>query len=115
MSTDDLSVQPIKRRVGRPKKIKPEEETNETPVLKKKGRPSLGLTKEEKDIKYYESRRQWTKENPEYKKKTSDLYYNKNKMLITIIKNMLTDNVIVDKYKTMVEQLLNNNIMININ
>ena len=114
MSTDDLSVQPIKRRVGRPKKIKTED-TNETPILKTKGRPSLGLTKEEKDIKYYESRRQWTKENPEYKKKTSDLYYNKNKMLITIIKNMLNENVIVDKYKTMVEQLLNNDINHNIN
>ena len=38
MSTENLPV--IKRRVGRPKKIKPED-TNETPILKTKGRPSL--------------------------------------------------------------------------
>ena len=60
MSTDNLPV--IKRRVGRPKKIK--EETNEPPLVKSKGRPSLGLTKEEKDIKYYESRHKWEKNNP---------------------------------------------------
>ena len=114
MSTDDLSVQPIKRRVGRPKKIKTED-TNETPILKTKGRPSLGLTKEEKDIKYYESRHNWNKQHPEYDRNQSVLYRTKNKMLITIIKNMLKENVIIDKYKTMVEQLLNNNIMININ
>ena len=115
MSTETLQVQHVKRSVGRPKKIKPEETNNETPILKIKGRPSLGLTKEEKDIKYYESRHKWNKDNPEYDRKQSVLYRTKNKMLITIIKNMLKENVIIDKYKTMVEQLLNNNIMININ
>ena len=109
MSTDDLSVQPIKRRVGRPKKIKTED-TNETPILKIKGRPSLGLTKEEKDIKYYESRHTWEKNNPEYSRKKADLCYKKNKMLINIMKNMLTENLIDIKYKTTVEQLFNHNI-----
>ena len=111
MSTDDLPV--IKRRVGRPKKIK--EETNETPILKTKGRPSLNLTKEEKDIKYYEIRHKWDKNNPEYSRKKSDLCHQKNKMLINIMKNMLTENLIDIKYKTTVEQLLNNNNDINHN
>ena len=110
MSTETLQVQPVKRSVGRPKKIKTEENNNETPILKKKGRPSLGLTKEEKDIKYYDGRHTWEKNNPEYSRKKADLCYKKNKMLINIMKNMLTENLIDIKYKTTVEQLFNHNI-----
>ena len=107
MSTENLPV--IKRRVGRPKKVKPED-TNETPILKTKGRPSLNLTQEEKNVRYNDIRNKWNKQHPELNKQKCDLYHTKNKMLINVIKNMLNENVIIDKYKTIVEQILNNDI-----